>query len=452
MLKSYLPNINNCSVTIIGLGYVGLPLAIAIANQELCLLSGAKMMRKVIGYDINKSRINELKKGIDRNKIFSQKKITDTNNIFFTNKKELIKDSEVFIITVPTPINEDNEPNLFYLKEASKLVGESIKKRNKEFCNPIIIYESTVYPGVTEEVCVPLIEKISEKKYNSKTFINSFYAGYSPERINPGDTKYTIDSIVKVTSGCNTKVSEWVDYFYGSFISAGTFKVSNIKIAEAAKIIENTQRDINIALVNELSILFKKMNINTKEILEAANTKWNFHKYSPGLVGGHCIGVDPYYLTYKAKEIGYNTKLISAGRSINDYMHEYIFEQIILKTKNRKEIIKTEEVLILGISYKSNCGDIRNSQLIHLVKNIKQSGMQITIVDPLVDKNEVFKKTGLQPIEMIPENKKYTIIIFALYHKEFEKITRKDLGNISNKGTKIFDLTNKLSGEDIFNL
>ena len=368
------------------------------------------MCRKVIGYDINKIRINELKKGIDRNKIFPKKKIIDTKNIFFTNKKELLKDTDVFIITVPTPINENNEPNLSYLKEASKLVGESIKKRDEKLCNPIIIYESTVYPGVTEEICLPLIEKIGEKKYNSKAFINSFYAGYSPERINPGDPKYTIDSIVKVTSGCNPKVSDWVDSFYGSFISAGTFKVSNIKIAEAAKIIENTQRDINIALVNELSILFKKMNINTKEILEAANTKWNFHKYEPGLVGGHCIGVDPYYLTYKAKELGYNTNLISAGRSINDYMHIYIFEQIISETKKRKEKLKSEKVLILGISYKSNCGDIRNSQLISLVKNIKESGMQITIVDPLVDKNAVFNETGLIPLEKIPNNKSSTFL------------------------------------------
>ena len=447
-----LPNLKNCNVAVIGLGYVGLPLAIKISNQKFCKLSHTILERKVYGYDINKLRINELEEGVDRNKIFSKRKLTDTKNLLFTNNKEHLKNIDVFIITVPTPIDINNEPNLSHLAEASKLVGESIKERDQILCNPIIIFESTVYPGATEEICVPLIKKISKKEYNSKNYNNSFYSGYSPERINPGDSKFTIDSIVKVTSGCNKEVAKWVDSFYGSFISAGTFKVSNIKIAEAAKIIENTQRDINIALVNELSMLFKKMNINTKEVLDAANTKWNFHKYSPGLVGGHCIGVDPYYLSFKAKKIGYNTKLISAGRDINDLMHKYLLEQILIVTNSRKDILKQEEVLVLGISYKANCGDIRNSQLIYLVENLKKTGMNITIVDPQVNQDQVLKKIGLFCLSSIPKEKKYTLIIFALSHIEFKGITINDFHKISVEHTKIFDLTNKFTGDHIFNL
>ena len=447
-----MPKLNNCNVGIIGLGYVGLPLALKIANQKQCLVTQKKTNRKVIGYDIDKIRIEELNRGIDKKNIFSKKIINDTKNIIFTHKIDTLMRSEVFIITVPTPINIKNEPDLYFLKEASKIVGECIKGQNYKVRNPIVIYESTVYPGVTEEICVPLIEQISGKKYNCEKYTNSFYLGYSPERINPGDLKKTIDSITKVTSGCNKYIANWIDSFYKSFISAGTFKASNIRVAEAAKIIENTQRDINIALVNELTILFKKLNINTNEVLDAANTKWNFQRYSPGLVGGHCIGVDPYYLTFKAKEIGLNTKLISAGRSINDYMHEYFFEQILTKLKKREKTLKYEDILLLGLSYKSNCGDIRNSQLISLVKNIKKKKMKITIVDPLVNKKEVFNEIGLESLDIIPKLKKYSVIIFALYHKEFEKLGVRELSKISKKNTIIFDLTNKLSGENVFNL
>ena len=452
MNKSKLPKLNNCTIGIIGLGYVGLPLAIKIANQKSCLLSKKRNNRKVIGYDIDKDRVNELNKGIDKKNIFSKRTINIPKNISFTSHKKLLLNIEVFIITVPTPINTENQPDLSYLKTASKIVGECIKEKDYKDTNPIIIYESTVYPGVTEEICIPLIEKISGKKHNCKNYNNSFYSGYSPERINPGDSNNTLDSITKVTSGCNKKVADWVDKFYRSFISAGTYKASNIKVAEAAKIIENTQRDINIALVNELAILFKKLNINTKDVLDAANTKWNFQKYSPGLVGGHCIGVDPYYLTFKAKEIGFNTKLISAGRNINDDMHKYLFQQILSQLEKTKKVLKLVEVLLLGISYKSNCGDIRNSQLISLVENLKKENMKITIVDPLVNKDEVFNKIGLISVDKIPSNKQYSIIIFALNHKEFKKITKKEIANISNKNTLIFDLTNNLSGEKVFNL
>ena len=446
--KTMLPKLNTCRVGIIGLGYVGLPLALQIAKTDICLLSKKKINRQVLGYDLNQVRIDELKKGCDRNNIFSGKKIKKIKNISFTNEKKLLKEVDIFIITVPTPINKDNQPDLFHIKEASKLVGGIIKSTKN---NPIIIYESTVYPGLTEEICVPIIEKESGKIHNSIELKNSFYCGYSPERINPGDKEHTIDSIVKITSGCNSLVSEWIDNFYGSFISAGTFKASNIRVAEAAKIIENTQRDINIALVNELSILFRKLNLNTKEVLDAAGTKWNFHKYIPGLVGGHCIGVAPYYLTFKAKEIGFDTKLISAGRKVNDYMYEYLLEQIILYRNNKEEIIMEEEVLLFGVSYKSNCADIRNSQLINLVEKMKEIKFKVSIFDPKVNKDEVLKKTGLKTLSSMPKDKLFTIIIFALNHNEFQDIKKNDLLNVLNKEGIIFDLTNNFTGKDIIN-
>ena len=452
MYKSKLPKLNKCTIGIIGLGYVGLPLAIKIANQRTSLINQKELQREVIGYDIDKVRVSELNRGIDNKRIFSKECLKNTKNIKFTNDKKSLQIVDVFIVTVPTPINIDHNPDLYYLKEASKIVGEIIKAKDYKKRNPIVIFESTVYPGVTEEICIPIIEKISGKKFNSGEFLNSFYAGYSPERINPGDLNYTLDSITKVTSGCNRPVLNWIDSFYGSFISAGTFKVSSIKVAEAAKIIENTQRDINIALVNELAMLFKKLDIKTKEVLEAANTKWNFQKYEPGLVGGHCIGVDPYYLTFKAKEVGFNTKLISAGRSINDYMYKYLLEQIISLVERRKKSLESQKILLLGLSYKSNCGDIRNSQLLTLVKSIPKYSMNITIVDPLVNKDEVFKKLSLKTLDKIPKKNKYSIIIFALYHEEFAKITTKELSKYSYKDTIIFDLTNTLSGENILNL
>ncbi len=450
MNKSKLPNLDTCKVAILGLGYVGLPLAISIAKKKNCLITKNKLKRKVIAYDINRKRVTDLNRGFDKNNIFSRKILNNIKSIKFTSDIDSLRNIDVFIVTVPTPINENNEPDLSFIKDASKNIGKCIKSSKKK--NQIIIYESTVFPGATEEICIPLIEKRSLKKYNSKNYNNSFYCGYSPERINPGDLNHKIESIVKVTSGCNKKVTTWIDKFYGSFITAGTFKVSSIKIAEAAKIIENTQRDINIALVNELAILFKKMNINTKEVLNAASTKWNFQKYRPGLVGGHCIGVDPYYLTYKAKEIGYDAKLISAGRNINDYMHKYLFEQILLNAQ--KINCKTENisVLILGLSYKENCPDIRNSKLISLIHCMNKKNMKVSIFDPIVDKNEVRNKTGLNILNSLPEKDKFSVIIFALDHKEFKKINAKKLNELKSDKGIIFDLTNRLNNRQILNI
>ena len=436
----------------IGLGYVGLPLAKIIAKNKKCLVSGQKINRKIIGYDLDKSRIKQLINGIDRNNISGSYGFNKIESLEFTYNLEILKNVDVFIITVPTPITKNKDPDLFFIKEASKTVGNLIKSSNSSKDNQIIIFESTVYPGVTEDICVPIIEQFSKKKFNSNRYKNAFYCGYSPERINPGDPENTIDKIKKITSGSNEEVSIWIDSFYSSFIDAGTFKARNIKIAEAAKIIENTQRDINIALVNELSILFKKLNIDTNEVLEAAATKWNFHKYKPGLVGGHCIGVDPYYLTFKAREIGFKTELIASGRKINDYMHEYLLEQIILQSRKRNVKYQKENVLILGITYKENCPDIRNSQILLLVENMVRKNMNITIVDPIVDPKKVYEKINLKSYESIPESEKYTIIIFALNHLKFDYISNQKIKEISYQETIVFDLTNKLFGENIFHL
>jgi len=450
--KLKLPPLYNCSIAVIGLGYVGLPLSIAIANQKKCFLSNKKIQRNVIGFDLDKTRIKELKKGFDRNKISSKNTKKLLENIEFTDDINFLKKVDVFIITVPTPIDNKNNPNLKFIKEASKLVGESIKALEGKKLNKIIIYESTVYPGLTEEICIPIIEKNSGLDHDNPKNERTFFCGYSPERINPGDSNHTINNILKVTSGCNEYVATWINEFYGSFIKAGTYKVSSIKVAEAAKIIENIQRDINIALVNELSILFKKIDVDTHEVLEAANTKWNFHKYRPGLVGGHCIGVDPYYLTFKSKEIGFDTKLISAGRSINNYMHEYLFHEILNLLSKQNENQNDINILLLGITYKSNCSDMRNSQLVLLAEKIKQKDLDITIVDPKADRKKGLEEMGLEILLEIPKNEKYSIIIFGLYHEEFEHLSYKVLNKSTKNNTVIIDLTNKIIGENVIYL
>ena len=452
MNKFNLPPLNNCSIAVIGLGYVGLPLASAIANQRKCILSSNKIKRKVIGFDLDNSRIKELKEGFDRNKISCKNSKDYLENIEFTADTNLLKNVDVFIITVPTPIDKKNNPNLTYIQEASKIVGESIRSLEKNKLNKIIIYESTVYPGLTEEICIPIIEKNSGLIHNNLKNEETFFCGYSPERINPGDKNHTINTIIKVTSGCNEYVASWIDKFYGSFIKAGTFKASSIKVAEAAKIIENTQRDINIALVNELSMLFQKIDIDTQEVLDAAGTKWNFHKYVPGLVGGHCIGVDPYYLTFKAREIGFDTKLISAGRSINDFMQEYLFQKIIKLLEIQNEDPSDIKILLLGITYKSNCSDMRNSQLVSLVEKIKKRNLEIIIVDPKVNREKALEEKSLEIFKNIPKNEKYSVIIFGLYHEEFHNLSIDVLKKSTKNNAAIIDLTNKINGENVIHL
>ncbi len=452
MKNNYLPNINNCKVAVIGLGYVGLPLSLIISKNKNCLRSSKKLNRKVIGYDLNFDRISELKEGFDSNSVFQKEDLCGSTSLEFTNNIDDLENVDIFIVTVPTPVNIKKEPDLSLIKEASINIGKLINFKNTQKDNQIIIFESTFYPGITEEICIPIIEEFSNKKYNSSDFKNTFFCGYSPERINPGDQNNTLENIVKVTSGSNPKVALWIDNFYGSFIKAGTHKVKSIKVAEAAKIIENTQRDINIALVNELAMLFNKLDIDTNEVLDAAATKWNFQRYKPGLVGGHCIGVDPYYLAYKSNQIGFKTSLISAGRKINDFMHEYLLSEILKKIDNRKIKPNFENVLVFGVTYKENCSDLRNSQILFLINNLKKKNMDITIVDPNVNKKLLFSQVGLESHDSIPENKKYTLIIFALNNKQFFSISENIFEKISTSETIIFDLSNRFKGHNIFHL
>ena len=352
------------------MGYVGLPLAIEFAKKI-----------KVIGYDINSSRINNLKKNYDETREVLKKQIKNAKNLSFTSEMADIKDCNIYIVTVPTPIKKNKLPELKPLISASRIIGGILKKGN------IVIYESTVYPGATEEVCIPILEK------NSKLHLNKdFYVGYSPERINPGDKQKKLQNITKITSGSNLYSSRIIDKLYSQIVKAGIHRAKSIKIAEAAKVIENTQRDLNIALINELSILFKKLKISSEEVFKAAETKWNFISFRPGLVGGHCIGVDPYYLTYKSKKIGYKPKIILAGRKLNDSMSNYISSEIITKFNERKINVRNSKILIMGMTFKENCSDIRNSKVLDLEKILKKKGANIFFYDPLIVKSPELKK------------------------------------------------------------
>jgi UDP-N-acetyl-D-galactosamine dehydrogenase len=403
-------------LVIIGLGYVGLPLALAFSKK-----------RKVIGFDINKKRINQLKLGIDKNLEFAKSKIT-LNKIHFTNNNKDLKFGNCFIITVPTPIDKFKKPNLKPLLNSSKMVGKVIKKGN------IVIYESTVYPGCIEEECVPILEKFSGLKFNK-----DFYCGYSPERINPGDKKHTISNIKKITSGSTLEIADLVDDLYREIISAGTHKAQSIRVAEAAKVIENTQRDLNIALINELSILFSKMNIDTKQVLDAAETKWNFLPFKPGLVGGHCIGVDPYYLTYKAKQVGYSPKIILAGRAVNDNMGEYVAIKLVKEFKKKKINVKSAKILIMGLTFKENCTDTRNSGVNGVIKKLHELNYDVDLYDPLVDSKEIKKLYNLYPLRKLNQNF-YDGVIVVVAHDHFKTMGVKAIKKLCKKNHVIYDL------------
>ena len=395
------------TISIIGLGYVGLPLAVAFSKKY-----------PVIGFDINNERIKELKKGYDRTLEVNEselKEAIEKNNMKFTSSLEDIKDANVYIITVPTPIDKHKNPDLTPLIMASRSIGRVLKKGD------IVIYESTVYPGCTEEVCVPELERESGLKFNK-----DFFVGYSPERINPGDKEHTVTKIKKVTSGSTPEIAKEIDELYSSIIEAGTHLASSIKVAEAAKVIENAQRDINIAFVNELARIFDILNIDTLDVLEAAGTKWNFLPFKPGLVGGHCIGVDPYYLAYKAKEIGYHPEIILAGRRTNDNMGIFVANKVIKLLIHKGHTIKGSKVLVLGITFKENCPDIRNSRVIDVVNELKDFGVNVDVVDPWADKEEVKREYGLDLMEngeLRIEN--YDGIVLAVAHKEFKEIEEK---------------------------
>ncbi|MDC0951261.1 Vi polysaccharide biosynthesis UDP-N-acetylglucosamine C-6 dehydrogenase TviB [Candidatus Pelagibacter sp.] len=406
-------------IAIIGLGYVGLPLALEFAKK-----------RSVIGFDIDHKRIDELKSGIDKNLEFTKKEIQDSNQIIFTDNEENFKYTNCYIITVPTPIDEFKKPNLKPLFKASEMIGKIINK------DDLIIYESTVYPGCVEESCVPILEKSSNLKFN-----RDFFCGYSPERINPGDKDHTISNIKKITSGSTFEIANLVDDLYSEIITVGTHKAPNIKIAEAAKVIENTQRDLNIALINELSILFSKMNIDTQAVLEAAGSKWNFLPFKPGLVGGHCIGVDPYYLTYKAEKIGYHPKIILAGRELNDNMGEYVALELISKMKKKKIQINRAKILIMGLTFKENCADIRNTGVENVAKNLKKFNCNLDFHDPWADKEEIKEIFNTYPhSESDLSRNTYDAIIIAVAHEKFRKMGIKAILNLCKKNHVIYDL------------
>ena len=407
----------NKKIALIGLGYVGLPLAVEFGKK-----------REVVGYDINRNRINELKKFIDRTLEVSEKELKDAVNLSFSNSIEDIKDCTIFIVTVPTPIDKNKKPNLLPLKESSELVGSILKKKD------IVIYESTVYPGATEEVCVPILQRQSDLTFNK-----DFYCGYSPERINPGDKEHRLVSIKKVTAGSTPEIATEVDELYKEVIRAGTHKAASIKVAEAAKVIENTQRDVNIALINELAIIFNKLNIDTESVLEAAGTKWNFLPFKPGLVGGHCIGVDPYYLTHKAIEVGYSPEIILAGRNLNDNMGSYVAGRVSkLMTKKRIHIIDAN-ILIMGLTFKENCPDLRNTRVVDLVEEFKGLNCNVDVYDPWANKSEADYEYDIKLVDL-PIKGKYDAILLAVAHNEFKALSLKEINAYGKNNHVLFDI------------
>ena len=421
---------NKEKIAIIGLGYVGLPLARLFATKY-----------NVVGFDINTIRIAELSSGIDSTLEVDNKtlqsvlidKNSDSNGLFCTNELNKIKDCNYYIITVPTPVDKNNRPILTPLIKASETVGAVLKKGD------IVIYESTVYPGATEEDCIPVLEKVSGLQFNK-----DFYAGYSPERINPGDKEHTVDKILKVTSGSTPEIGEKVNELYKAVITAGTHLAPTIKVAEASKVIENSQRDINIAFVNELAKIFNLMDINTHDVLEAAGTKWNFLPFKPGLVGGHCIGVDPYYLAQKAQEYGYNPEIILAGRRLNDGMGNYVASEII-KCMIKKNIhIKGAKVLILGVTFKENCPDVRNTKVVDVVRALQDYGVQISIHDPWANEEEVKREYGLVSKQEVPKQQ-FDAIVLTVAHREFESLNIKQL---KSEKAVVYDVKNTISRDN----
>ena len=408
------------NICIIGLGYVGLPLAVAFAKKF-----------KVVGFDIDKSRVKDLKDGND--KTLEVKRVfldSVKSNITYTSNIKDTKKCNIYIVTVPTPIDKANRPNLDPLIKASLMIGSILKK------DDIVIYESTVYPGVTRDVCVPVLAKSSGLVFNE-----DFFCGYSPERINPGDKEHAITNILKVTSGSTPKVAKTVDQIYKEIILAGTYLAPSIEVAEASKAIENTQRDVNIALINELALIFDQLDIDTNEVIKAAATKWNFAKFLPGLVGGHCIGVDPYYLTFKAEEIGYKPNLILAARQINNGMGKYIADKTIKEMINVGKVIKDSNVLILGLTFKEDCPDIRNTRVLDIIKELKDFGANIDVYDPWIDLEQ--SSHNYKIIEdPLKSNKKYDAIVVAVSHKQFKAYTSKDYSSLSNEVKVIIDIKN----------
>jgi UDP-N-acetyl-D-galactosamine dehydrogenase len=404
-------------LAIIGLGYVGLPLAVEFGKK-----------RQVVGFDINQKRIDELKVGNDFTLETTTKELQDAKFLTYTTNLEDLRDCTCFIVTVPTPIDEHKRPDLTPLIKASESVGKVLKKGD------IVIYESTVYPGATEEDCVPVLEKFS-----GLTFNKDFFCGYSPERINPGDKEHRVTTIKKVTSGSTPEIADRVDALYNEIITAGTHKASSIKVAEAAKVIENTQRDLNIALINELALIFNKMGIDTESVLLAAGSKWNFLPFRPGLVGGHCIGVDPYYLTHKAQQIGYHPEIILAGRRLNDSMGAYVVAQLVKAMMQRRIQVDGARILVMGLTFKENCPDLRNTRVVDIVAELKEYNCQVDVYDPWISAEESEYEYGITPISKLPFGE-YDGIIVAVAHHQFKAMGEKAIRDLGKKAHVLYDL------------
>ena len=413
--------ISNTKIAIIGLGYVGLPLAVEFGKHF-----------PTLGFDINTERIQELNSGRDRTLELDSAELASATMLRYASDTAQLEEYNTYIVTVPTPIDEHKRPDLTPLHRASELLGRVIKKGD------VVIYESTVYPGCTEDDCIPIIERASGLRFNT-----DFFAGYSPERINPGDKQHRVTGIVKVTSGSTPETAEYVDTLYGTIITAGTHRASSIKVAEAAKVIENTQRDVNIALINEFSLIFNRLGINTLEVLEAAGSKWNFLPFRPGLVGGHCIGVDPYYLTYKAQEIGYHPEVILAGRRINDTMGLYVTDTVIkLMTRKRIHVVDSN-VLVMGLAFKENCPDIRNTRVIDIVRELQNYSAHVDIYDPWVNPAEADHEYGVTTLRDVP-SKQYDAVIVAVAHQQFVEMGVEGIRRLQKPQSVLFDIKDVL--------
>ena len=418
--------LSDAKIAVIGLGYVGLPLAVAFSKRF-----------SVLGFDINSNRVQQLEAGVDSTLEVSNSELVAAEALSFSCSEDDLKSCSTFIVTVPTPIDKFNRPDLTPLLTASAMLGRVIKK------DDVIIYESTVYPGATEDDCIPVVEKLSGLSLNK-----DFFAGYSPERINPGDKSHRVEDILKVTSGSDQATADFVDALYASVIRAGTFKASSIKVAEAAKVIENTQRDVNIALINELAMIFNKLDIDTLEVLEAAGTKWNFLPFRPGLVGGHCIGVDPYYLTHKSESVGYRPEMILAGRRINDGMGAYVVSQLIKQMINKKIEVSGSRVLVMGLTFKENCPDIRNTKVVDIVDELKAYDIDVDIMDPCCDPLEAAQEYGLV-VNKTADKEAYDAILVAVAHDEFKKMGINSVRALGRSEHVLYDLKYVFPKDDV---
>jgi UDP-N-acetyl-D-galactosamine dehydrogenase len=409
--------VRSCRIGVVGLGYVGLPLAVEFGR-----------FFDTVGFDIRAARIKELQSGRDSTLETTREELKGATRLTYTSRLEDLKRCRVYIVTVPTPIDGHNRPDLTPLVRASESIGTVLKKGD------VVVYESTVYPGCTEDVCVPILERVSGLRFNK-----DFFAGYSPERINPGDKEHRLTTIRKVTSGSTPEVAEFVDKLYGSIVRAGTHKASSIRVAEAAKVIENTQRDVNIALINELALIFNRLGIDTEEVLQAAGSKWNFLPFRPGLVGGHCIGVDPYYLTHKAQEVGYHPEMILAGRRLNDNMGNYVAGRVVNLLTDRRIHVKGARVLVMGLTFKENCPDLRNSKVVDVVRELQRYGARVDCHDPWIDARAARHEYGIRPVRKLERNR-YDAIVMAVAHRQFRDMGAEAIRRLGRRNHVLYDI------------